>query len=125
MKCLKRNSIELRYEPTKINPEALEVLKSFYEENNIKGGSIGMTLEYAYREMKGHPAPPLNRTIMSKECQKWCGADLRDGHLPFARFIRGFNKGVNHTWATVLQDIDLFEDGKFNISDIINTIPTY
>lgn len=124
MKCLLRPEIELKHSPISINPEAKEVLLNFVKEkNSILGFSLCLTMELAYRDMKGESIPK-GISIMTAECADWCGTAYRDPFLPIARYSKGISRGFNHTWSTILKDELITLKGKSAL-DIIQLIPTH
>ncbi len=122
-KCL-HTGVILRYPPTRITQKAKDLLKEFVKEFGVISRSLGVTLEWAYRQSRNEPMPPLNQTIMSKECQEWCLAEYRDPQLPISRRSNGLLMGTNHSWGSV------FTCGPADYTnadplEIIETIPTH
>lgn len=120
--CIKTGT-ELRYYPSKITAEAKQLLQEFVKERGVINRSLGVTMEWAYRDMKGQNLPPICN-VMSEECRQWCQAEFRDPQLAISRYREGVHKGVNHSWGSIFT-CGPISYMKSDPIDIIATIPTY
>lgn len=122
-KCI-HTGIPLRYAPTKITKKAKQILRDYVEEFGVVARSLGLTMEFAYRNFKDDAFPTHNQTIMTAECQAWCRSDHRDPQLPVSRYSSGSFMGINHSWGSVFT-CGPADYTKADPLEIIDTIPTH